>query len=319
MKYSIINTTRQEGTFRAASYNGSIAGEFYVGTGIMAQPKGGIRRIDKEHYEVISTGEVREYMPSDAECSKHIKNLKRTMAKLMQLFRANFTGGINELFITLTYKENMTDSVQLMKDWDKFYKRLKYAFPDKEFAYIAVAEPQERGAWHFHVLLKDLKGKQLYIPNKELQEIWGHGYTDAERVRAEDAGLYFATYLTYIGQHKWEQQAETPATLGETAPQDGGADRQRRRQSEQQPKSKREVKTSRLPLYPKHFKYYRCSRNLEQPYDVELTWDEVEASFPYIVNRYSCDIVDEDGKIVQRVERITRSKRKPHSKPQEGK
>lgn len=107
MKYNIVNTTKQEATFRAASYNGTIAGEYYEGVGTMAHPKGGVRRIDKDHYEVISTGEVREYnRKSDAECEKHIKNLKRTMLKLMQLFRANFTGGINELFLTLTYREN---------------------------------------------------------------------------------------------------------------------------------------------------------------------------------------------------------------------
>lgn len=307
MKYTIRTAKKQEECYRAGWYRGSIAGDYLEAVGTMLKPKGGIKRLDKEHYLVISTGEVKEYQSREDDI-KHIKSLKRTMAKLMQLFRANFCGGINELFVTLTYRENMTDSVQLMKDWDKFYKRLRYAYPDKDFAYIAVAEPQERGAWHFHVLLKDLTGHQLYIPNQQLQEIWGHGYTDAERVRAEDAGLYFATYLTYIGQHKWEREAV------QQSEQQPSEQQQQRKFDKMQ--SKIAKKTSRLPLYPKHFKYYRASRNLIQPQAVELSSEVVEQLFPHEVGRYSCDIVDEDGNVVQRVERITRSKRKPRSKPQ---
>lgn len=313
MKYTIRKAGKQEEGYRAGWYRGSIAGDYLEAVGCMSKPKGGVRRLDKDHYLVISTGEVKEYQNHEDDI-KHIKSLRRTMAKLMQLFRANFSGGINELFITLTYKENMTDCERLYKDWDKFYKRLRYAFPDKDFAYIAVAEPQERGAWHFHVLLKDLTGHQLYIPNQQLQEIWGHGYTDAERVRAEDAGLYFATYLTYIGQHKWEREA-----VQQSDPSSDEQPSEQQQRKQQRRESKMQIKSSRLPLYPKHFKYYRASRNLIQPREVELSPEAVEQLYPHEVDRYSCDIVDEDGKVVQRVERITRSKRKPRSKPQEGK
>lgn len=294
MKYTITKHGKQEEGYRAGWYKGTIAGDFLEVVGVAAKPKGGVRRLDKDHYLVISTGEVKEYEHKEQDV-KHIKNLRRTMAKLMGLFRANFTGGINELFVTLTYKENMTDTEKLYKDWDKFYKRLRYRYPDKDFAYIAVAEPQERGAWHFHVLLKDLHGKQLYIANQDLQEIWGHGYTDAERVRAEDAGTYFATYLSYVGEHKWEKEAA--AATGE----------------DQNPRTKREKKTSRLPLYPKGMKYYRASKNLVQPREIECSPEAAEYHYPEIVNRYSYDVTDEKGKIVQRVERVTRRKRRSRS------
>lgn len=39
----------------------------------------------------------------------NIKTIKITMKELRRLISHNFTGGANQLWITLTYKENITD------------------------------------------------------------------------------------------------------------------------------------------------------------------------------------------------------------------
>ncbi|EUJ42287.1 rolling circle replication-associated protein, partial [Listeria fleischmannii] len=89
----------------------------------------------------------------------------------------------NELWITMTYRENMTDRVQARKDFDKFLKRFKYHCRKTwgktrgHLEYVKAVEPQERGAWHFHMLVKFPLMKKVYIDNDTYAKIWKHGIT----------------------------------------------------------------------------------------------------------------------------------------------
>ncbi len=65
--------------------------------------------------------------------------------------------------ITLTYRENMTDTGRLKQDWDAFRRRMGKV---KEFHYVAVVERQERGAFHIHVAVT---GRQCY---QLVRSIW---------------------------------------------------------------------------------------------------------------------------------------------------
>ena len=67
--------------------------------------------------------------------------------------------------ITLTYRENMLDKVRLKRDFDSLRRRLGAL---GGFQYVAVAERQQRGAWHLHVAVC---GRQNY---RILRSIW-HG------------------------------------------------------------------------------------------------------------------------------------------------
>lgn len=67
--------------------------------------------------------------------------------------------------VTLTYRENMVDRVQALKDWKAFCRRLGKV---KAFHYVAVIEEQVRGALHFHVAVK---GRQHYAT---LRSVWQH-------------------------------------------------------------------------------------------------------------------------------------------------
>ena len=65
--------------------------------------------------------------------------------------------------ITLTYRENMQDKVRLKRDFDSLRRRLGAL---GGFQYVAVAERQQRGAWHLHVAVC---GRQNY---RVLRSIW---------------------------------------------------------------------------------------------------------------------------------------------------
>ena len=215
-----------------------------------------IKKISKKEYIVLSTGEVKEYKQNNST-EKTIKNLKETFNKLRQLIRTNFTdNGKNQLFITLTYKENMQDEKQLYKDFDKFYKRLKYKFKEHKFEYIAVAEPQGRGAWHFHIMLKSVNQLNLYIDNKLLEQIWGHGYTDVQRLKSDDVGSYYVAYFTDLIQ-------------------------------EDSKGNKKRIKGSRLSMYPKGFKFYRTSRGIEKPKQMIVKYGDLNLNKQGYENTYS--------------------------------
>lgn len=72
-----------------------------------------------------------------------------------------------------------------------FIKRVNYKFNTK-IKYLAVIEFQERGAVHYHVL-SDIP----YIPQKTLQELWGHGFVYINKVQhVDNIGAYIVKYMT---------------------------------------------------------------------------------------------------------------------------
>ncbi|MCG7315622.1 hypothetical protein MHL30_21335, partial [Priestia flexa] len=113
-----------------------------------------IKKLDKESYVDIRTGEIKEFQQSENR-KDNFNSLRQTFKKLRYLINNNFIGSANELHITLTYKENMMDTKQLYEDFKNFMKRLKYRYKKQTtIDYITVVEPQGRGAWHCHVLMR---------------------------------------------------------------------------------------------------------------------------------------------------------------------
>ena len=223
----------------------TIQGNNYVDVLDMERPaKATIKKLDKKHYCVLRTGEIKEYKKEETT-EKDKDNLKKTFARLRQLIRTNFTkDGHNQLFITLTYAENMTDEKRLYNDFKAFFKRLQYRLKGHKLDYIAVMEPQGRGAWHVHLMLKSDK-PILFLDNVELEKIWGLGYTETQRLKSDDVGSYYVAYFTDILQEG----------------KDG---------------SKKHKKGSRLHLYPKGFKFYRTSRGIRKPDEIMAEYGGLE-------------------------------------------
>ena len=172
--------------------------------------KARIKKLDKDTYLYIDTGEIKKFNHIENR-SQSFNSLRQTFKKLRYLINNNFTGQGNELHVTLTYAENMTDTGRLYRDFDKFMKRLKYSFRNEtSIDYINVIEPQERGAWHCHLLLRFNDLEEIYIPNKfdkvtkkpidaPLFEMWGHGYVTIKGLKdVDNIGAYLSAYLTDV-------------------------------------------------------------------------------------------------------------------------
>ena len=128
-----------------------------------------IEKIDKDHYVIVSTGEVKEVNHSEKRI-ENTESIKQSMKNLRDLINCNCTEPDNCLWLTLTYKENMQNQKQLYEDVKKFFMRLRYHL-EEEFEYITTIEPQARGAYHAHVILI-FDNKRPFIPNEKTAEIW---------------------------------------------------------------------------------------------------------------------------------------------------
>lgn len=99
-------------------------------------------------------------------------------------------------FITLTFKDNVTDSKFANLEFTKFNKRLSYYLYGENknvLKYICIPEFQKRGAIHYHVLYFNLP----YIEFENLGHVWGNGFVFVESVKdnIEDYAKYVAKYM----------------------------------------------------------------------------------------------------------------------------
>ena len=195
--------------------------------------------LPNKKYAVISTGEIKEMINKGDTRDINISSLKRTMRTLRRLIAHNFKGGIKELWVTLTYKETITDPNTIYNDFKIFIKKIRKHYGHVE--YISVIEPHAKyGKFHLHVLLKSTK--KLYIENSHLAELWGKGFTKTKRLSEKDSiANYVVSYLTNLDTSE----------LNETD------------NSESNKKSI--IKGNRLYLYPKGLRIYRKSKGIINP------------------------------------------------------
>lgn len=154
----------------------------------------------------------------------NLRSVKATCERFKWLVRANERRV--RLFVTLTYAENMTDTKRLYEDSRRFFAKLRRRFAVD--GYFCACEPQKRGAWHCHLLL--LAARPLYIANRQINKLWGHGFTKVQRVRSvRDVGVYLTSYLSNLKEGRITK------------------------------------KNARLALYPLGFRFTRWSRDVERP------------------------------------------------------
>ncbi len=219
-----------------------------------------IRKLNNESYLVLDTGEVKDYVKTENR-GQNVAGLKDTFRKLRDLINTNFVGGQNELHLTLTYAENMTDTNKLYIDFKNFWKRYKYKY-GKDLDYLTVIEPQGRGAWHCHVLLRHNDGQKVFIPSKELEELWGKGFIKVKALNGVDnIGAYLSAYLGDI--EVTEEQAIC-------------FDSSKIKQVEIEGQKKNILKGGRLHLYPPGMNLYRHSSGIKFPVVESMEYQEVK-------------------------------------------
>ena len=250
-------------------------------------------KIDKDHYALLETGEIFEYEHSENK-SQNLQAVRRTLANLRGIINANCIDEDKMRWVTLTYAENMTDTERLYNDFKNFWKRFCYWCKKQKIAkpeYIAVAEPQGRGAWHMHLVLI-FADKAPYIANNEvLAPLWEQGFTKIKAVHGVDnLGAYFSAYLADIPLDEYERDADD-TTMYEiksaVVVDDDGHDTE-----------KKFVKGARLHFYPSGMNIYRCSRGIKQPTVTTMSNEEYQkkkASSGQLTFSYACKVVSSSG------------------------
>lgn len=133
-------------------------------------------------YEGVACGK------SKSSNAKRSDNINLAKKNLRRLINANVTG--NDLFVTLTYADNMQDVVQAKNDFKRFIKAMKRK--GYVMKYVYVIEFQKRGAVHFHVIFFGCG----YIDCKFLSEVWGLGFVKINRINdIDNAGSYVVKYM----------------------------------------------------------------------------------------------------------------------------
>lgn len=228
-----------------------------------------IQKLNADEYIDLRTGEVKEFQHSDNRAQSK-STVSQSLRNLRDLINANLTESENVKWVTLTYRENMTDEKRLYEDWRRFWQRFKYylhkrGLPPAE--YIIAAEPQARGAWHLHCLFL-FPEKAPYIHNSEIARIWGHGFTKTKSLQGiTNPGLYLTAYL-----------GDMELTEAMSGGVKNGQIREVTTTDEQgRPQKKAVIKGARLHLYPPGFHLFRCSRGVKRPTIYNTTEAEAQA------------------------------------------
>lgn len=212
------------------------------------------RKLNKDQYIDTETGEMLDYKHNNRSKSR---SLNDTFDRLRRIINANFEGEPSEVHIVLTYAALMTDTNQMYLDFKRFWQRFSYRYPNCQ--YIVVTEPQERGSWHFHLLVKSTDRPFFFIPHSKLMDLWGHGFTWISNLAGDDnIGLYFVARLKDIDENESLQDENRPKSI---------------------------KKGARLALYPPNMKIYRCSTGIIRPQPTMMTYSSVKE---LVINHKPC-------------------------------
>jgi hypothetical protein len=116
-------------------------------------------------------------------------SVKRAKRQIKILIGQNFTNKRFVSFMTLTFKENVTDVVYANRKFKSFMRGIRRYDPDSK--YLAVIEFQFRGAVHYHVVISCKK-----IPISLLNRLWSYGYCHFHSLRnINSVSKYITKYL----------------------------------------------------------------------------------------------------------------------------
>lgn len=130
-----------------------------------------ITKLNKNQYIDNSTGEIKDYHHS--EC-KTLDNIKKQFKNIPRLIKGYFDCDNTERFITLTYSYKMNNPYLLSYDFKKFIRKINRRYG--KCRYIYIKEPNGKGSWHIHSIIKRLDGKPFYMTDETLRNLWGNGY-----------------------------------------------------------------------------------------------------------------------------------------------
>lgn len=133
------------------------------------------------------------------------KNLKQKRIDVMRVISTNFRQGLTK-FVTLTFRDHVTDRAFAMNEFKKFMKRLNKRQKDKgreTVQYLGVIEYTKQGRIHFHVVLFNC----AYIPKSELETVWENGFVQINQIHGMN-GSAVARYVTKYMAKQFQNMEE---------------------------------------------------------------------------------------------------------------
>lgn len=232
-----------------------------------------IKLLENGKYFVYSTQQIKEcnYISNRAENNK---SLRQSMKNLRDIINTNVTEPNNWKWITLTYKENMTNEKQLQLDFKNFIRKARRKYKGYKLEHIACVEPQGRGAWHIHLLLS-FGRLAPFVPNADIEKLWKKGFTITKKVdnNVDNIGAYLTAYLgdaeyTEENIQKLKAKGIDPSkyelkTITEIDGKKLGI-------------PKMYIKGARLEMYPPNFNLYRCSKGIKRPQKIKMSYIEAK-------------------------------------------
>lgn len=229
------------------------------------RPNGGVvKKLNANRYIDTRTGELKDFSHANNR-AENKATVAQSLRNLRDVINTNLTEPEKALWVTFTYRANMTDPDRLYQDYRKFWLRFRYRYPKTQ--YIAAAEPQARGAWHLHCLFF-FPGKAPFIPNAEMEKLWRQGFTKTKSLRnIDNPGLYLTSYL---GDMELTEALQARATKGNGMTEKQVADEKGQR------RTKAIIKGGRLCLYPTGFRLFRCSKGIKRPEILQTTEEQAQ-------------------------------------------
>ena len=258
-----------------------------------------VKKLDKDYFYDLRTGEVMEYTHGETRADS-IESMRRTLARIRALVNTNVTEAENIRWVTLTYKENMTDTKKLYADFKKFWQRFLYWCETNGYEkpeYITVIEPQGRGAWHAHSFFI-WPEKAPFIPNNTvLEPMWGHGFTKIKAVDdCDNIGAYFSAYL---GDIPLDDVKELPEEEKQKVLACSELVEKSFTNAQELTKTKQFLKGGRLALYPAGMNIVRKTKGIKEPSVEKMQYGAVKKKMSSAKLTFSrtYEIVADDGSV----------------------
>lgn len=151
--------------------------------------------VDVYTYEHLNTNAEPPLQTKEAygngknKLEQYAKTVRRRMRDIRNLANTNFEQDKSK-FITLTFRENLTDVEVANHELKKFIMKLKRRHDD--FKYLWVIEFQERGAVHYHMICN-----LPFVQKAELEKLWTNGFVKINRINnVDNVGAYVTSYMS---------------------------------------------------------------------------------------------------------------------------
>lgn len=280
--------------------NMTVAGNKARITSMLFKTRGSnIVKISQDTYFNNNTGEVKQFKHNKNK-GQNKNNAKRQFDNLRDLIAANVTDVSHCKWLTLTYREHMTEVKKISRHMENFFDKCKVKFG--HFEYIAVVEPNANFSWHVHVIVI-FDHKAPFMPNEVVEDCWGRGFT---KTKALDKNINSAdnlcAYLTaYLADMPIDELPDTydlsQAQIAEKNVLDENGNFV----------IKKFLKGARLALYPTGLHIYRTSRGIKRPTKFKGSYGEAKGYIKQkggkFVGRSATDICDDNDNRINRIER----------------